>query len=453
MDDVKLGCAADGFGRFNRYQIENGQIHLTSKMLNSKWLELCQTQKDIEPNLLFDETTPPRVRSKIPGMNMYYASKYGDNIWIQLSQLPDKKTYVSTTDQAVPLVIDPETLGQLGMLKWEDDIICEMGITHTKYLKDGTMVSFCQSKGLTNSINVFKINPATPLKRELIGSFTTDRLAYGHSFGLTEEYVIIFEQPISFDFLGMTAGKPMVQDFIFEKDQTTKIHVMTIADGSVQTFDTEIWSINMHTANSYIDSDGSLVIESQTYENPEVDPFAIVGFERLNDITKLVNTKLGSKFRKYSMNLEHGTIKVKEQISVENGTVDLPKYNEKYDGIKNCFTYLTSMWQPTVIDEHFGFTIYKYDSCQEKIVAEWKTDQTVNQEANFVANPNGTAEDDGLILTQTYDFMKKQSHLTVIDPKTMKTLNQYLTPFAIPMGVHSAYFRESSSDDAETYVV
>jgi len=303
MNDVKLGCAGDGFGRFNRFQIDNGQVHFTSKMLNSKWLKLCQTEKDIEPNLLFEETDPPRVRSKIPGMNMYYATKYGDNIWIQLSQLPDKKTFISTTDQAVPLLMDPESLGQLGMLKWEDDIACVMGITHTKYLKDGTLISYCQNKGLENTINVFKIDPATPLKREPIGSFTTERLAYGHSFGLTEEYIIIFEQPISFDFLGMADGKPMMEDLVLKETETTKIHVMTLKDGTIQSFDTELWSINMHIGNSYIDTDGSLVVESQTYENPKEDPFAIVGFDKLNDITRLVKTPLGSKFRKYSMNL------------------------------------------------------------------------------------------------------------------------------------------------------
>lgn len=79
-------------------------------MLNSSWLKLCQDKNDIEPNLLFSETVPARMRSKIPGMNMYYASKYGDNIFVQLIQMPDKKTLVATTDEPVPLLIDAETL-------------------------------------------------------------------------------------------------------------------------------------------------------------------------------------------------------------------------------------------------------------------------------------------------------------------------------------------------------
>ena len=209
MGKTRLGSAGDGFGRFNRFEIENGEVRLSTKLLDSSWLKLCQDSNDIEPNVLFDETVPPRLRSKIPGMNMYYASKYGDNIFIQFSQLPDKKTYVATTDEAWPLEMDPVTLKNKGKVQWQDKIGCVMGITHSKNLKDGSLVSYCMNKGLTNDVNVFKVNPATPLNRELVGSFQTKNLAYGHSFGLTEEYVIILEQPMMFDFLGMAEGKPM----------------------------------------------------------------------------------------------------------------------------------------------------------------------------------------------------------------------------------------------------
>ena len=90
MGDVKLGMAVDGFGRFNKFDFKDSEVTFTSKMLDSKWLKLCKDKNDIEPNLLFAETDPPRKRSKIPGMNMYYSSKYGDNIFVQLMEMPDK---------------------------------------------------------------------------------------------------------------------------------------------------------------------------------------------------------------------------------------------------------------------------------------------------------------------------------------------------------------------------
>jgi len=132
MGDVKLGMAVDGFGRFNKFEINDGKVNFSSKMLDSKWLELCESKNDIEPRLLFSETSPPRMRSHIPGMNMYYEQKYGDNIFVQMIAMPDKKTFVATTDEPVPLVLDPVTMKSKGMLKWDDKVACVMGITHPK---------------------------------------------------------------------------------------------------------------------------------------------------------------------------------------------------------------------------------------------------------------------------------------------------------------------------------
>ena len=145
------------------------------------------------------------------------------------------------------------------------------------------------------------------------------------------------------------------------------------------------------------------------------------------------------------MSLEHGFLESKDYMSVDNGDLDLPMINPKYKGIKNCFTYITEMWGPTVVDEHYGFPIYKYDSCKGEVAAKWSQDQVVIQEANFVPNPSGTEEDDGLIMVQAYHFMDQKSKLLIIDPKTMETLNEYQTPFKIPIGFHSAYFSKNTS--------
>ena len=83
--------------------------------------------------------------------------------------------------------------------------------------------------------------------------------------------------------MGMMEGNPMIKDMLLQKDKTTKIHVMKLSDGTVQTFDTGLWSITLHVGNSYIDTDGSLVLEGQTYENPDVNPFALVEFEKLEN--------------------------------------------------------------------------------------------------------------------------------------------------------------------------
>ena len=82
-------------------------------------------------------------------------------------------------------------------------------------------------------VNVFQIHPSKPRTRVLIGSFDINNLSYAHSFGLTEDFIIILEQPVSMSMEGMMAGEDMMHDMALQKDQTTKIHVMKLCDGTV----------------------------------------------------------------------------------------------------------------------------------------------------------------------------------------------------------------------------
>ena len=73
----------------------------------------------------------------------------------------------------------------------------------------------------------------------------------------------------------------------------------------------------------------------------------------------------------------------------------------------------------------------KYDSDKKMIVGQWGPPMTVTQEPRFIANPNGTDEDDGIIVMTVYNFKNKVSSIVVIDPKTMTQLQEYPLPFKL----------------------
>ena len=107
----------------------------------------------------------------------------------------------------------------------------------------------------------------------------------------------------------------------------------------------------------------------------------------------------------------------------EGGNLELPSFNEKFDGVKeNCYTYMIEYFAKQKLDENYGFDLIKYDACQEKIVGRWASPYNLPNEPYFIANPEGTEEDDGVIMTVSYDFDKDVSKLIAIDPKNMTTL-------------------------------
>ena len=117
-------------------------------------------------------------------------------------------------------------------------------------------------------------------------------------------------------------------------------------------------------------------MEAQTYENKDNNPFDSVSFDKINDINNILKHDYSSKFKKISLNLRDGSFKLKNYIEVENGNIDLPMYNPKFSGTKNCFTYVVHEWGASTVDQNYSFPIHKYDSCQEKIVATFDAKST-----------------------------------------------------------------------------
>lgn len=130
--------------------------------------------------MMFREPIPARNRSKIQGMNMVYADKFGDNQWVTMERLGNG-TYVSTTDTYQKLAFDLDTLNPGKFVKFTDDLPYMLGITHSHTQPDGTILSLCPSKGkywMDNYISIFKMEPDDPLNRKEIAQIPTDYLVY-----------------------------------------------------------------------------------------------------------------------------------------------------------------------------------------------------------------------------------------------------------------------------------
>lgn len=58
---------------------------------------------------------------------------------------------------------------------------------------------------------------------------------------MTEEYIAIFEHPVSMSLLDMILGHDMLHTMVRNTAETTKIHLVSIADGTVTTIDSGIF--------------------------------------------------------------------------------------------------------------------------------------------------------------------------------------------------------------------
>ena len=87
---------------------------MNSKMLNSPFYLESKKQNTIVPNFIFEETAPARKRSKIPGFNLHGMMNHGENNWVDMELMPDKKTFMAFTDVPRTLEMDINSLKTKG---------------------------------------------------------------------------------------------------------------------------------------------------------------------------------------------------------------------------------------------------------------------------------------------------------------------------------------------------
>ena len=64
-------------------------------------------------------------------------------------------------------------------------------------------------------------------------------------------------------------------------------------------------------------------------------------------------------------------------------------------------------------------------------------------EMSFIPNPDAKSEDDGVLVTITFDGEREQSYFAVIDAVSFEILDKAWLPHFIPWSAHGMYFPEA----------
>jgi len=133
-------------------------------------------------------------------------------------------------------------------------------------------------------------------------------------------------------------------------------------------------------------------------------------------------------------------------LSGEVWGMEMPRYNEEWQGRKSCFFYgiaaqMNKTWQK---ETKFITSFAKADVCQGDVRGNVKTYVRELQyawEPIFIPN-GGPAEDDGVLLVVSLDASRKTSYVLIVDAKDMSELAVAYLPegFTVPNGLHSRFF-------------
>lgn len=326
-----------------------------------------------------------------------------------------------------------------------------------------TYTIFCVPEGENKFENV-KIIAKIPAHQKWYPS-------YIHSFGMTENYFIVIEQPLAISVPGLLKSRYLKNTFLSNlkwlSDQLTYIYIVERETGNlVHTFHAEAF-FYFHTINSY-EKDDHIVIDLSCYRNGEILSslkmdtvkktthtsselqsfqarplrfvFPLKYPKEGGDSTKNLITLSGSTATAYS--LSDGSVYCMPELLADSvcefGTVNF----QKYFGKKYQYFYSSDLGSNT---DSFG-KMSKVN-VDEKTRKEWYEENVYPGEGLFIPAPNAQSEDDGVVITSLLWGGEETNRvgLLVLDGKTFKEIGRcefkdLKTP--IPKCFHGHYVDE-----------
>ena len=90
--------------------------------------------------------------------------------------------------------------------------------------------------------------------------------------------------------------------------------------------------------------------------------------------------------------------------------------------------------------EYDSWALFKFEPDKGQIVASYQRDSVYMSEPIFLPDPDGKEEDDGVLLTQVYDGVRRETALLVLNAKNMEVLAEAWTGHRSPMDFHGGWF-------------
>ncbi|OBT71104.1 hypothetical protein VF21_09515 [Pseudogymnoascus sp. 05NY08] len=456
----------DGFSRNHRFEVSDGKVSYHSRNANSKTGIVRET--GLFPGGSFGGD-PCKVifgafrTTYRDGINPVGDASTGSVTVSFITNFPglDRNvsetehgpfvTLVKTTDGDTLQQLDPVSLEPIELFTYQTtntNITGDKTCAHPAHGKSGELYNYMLNTEVTPpEYSVFEINSLG--KGSILATITDAPAAYIHSMFSTANYVILIVWQSDF---GKETSKPYynVLDNIkdWDPERKTLFYVIDKVKGGVVAKYTSETFFAFHEINSFEDSDGSIVIDL-----PAMKTNAFLEAARLKNLRTYVGHHnataphdLPGTFRRFRLQdyahgiLANGTLITRPavtdfELDFKSGNIELPRFNQAYHGKPYRYAYGIH------IKERGFFTdsLIKVDTHTRRTTIWKPRTPHLPSEPVFVANPKGTCEDDGVLLTMALEANRKQSVLVVIDAKSMKEIARAEMPLVAGFGFHGIW--------------
>ena len=409
----------DGLAMLRRYTVADGGVTYTNRFLRSESYADAMAGRSTSQFATDDSPVSLRQLARL-GL-----PESTDNANVHVAEIDGQ--LVAQTEVPQWVQFDRETLETTDEFAFQDTFDPHMSTAHlVADPVQGCHVGHALSFGRTHTYHLFKIPDGTR-RREQIASIPTDRPAYVHSVGVSQDHIVLVETPLRIALRRLLSPRAEgFFDLLQWDNRETTLYVIDRKTGAVVTTIAAEPFFTFHTVNTYDDGE-EVVLDLVVFADNSI----------VDDLTLAALAKDGfaaapqGRLVRFRIGLD-GTATAKRRY---NGGIELPAVPPSVKTRQYRYAY----GQAT--DREGANGLVKVDVERGTAQEWWETDCYV-EEPCVVQRPGGIREDDGVVLAPALDVDSGESELLVFDAETLDLRARAFVPHHNPFGFHGRFFWE-----------
>jgi len=460
----------DGFAKLHSFKFSGKEVFYSGKMVESTTYMDSKKKEELVPQITLGAFQNPdddwgmfemmeifdRSNEQFNG-NMEHNSfdNFNPATWRMGSV--DDPIYLAVTDFPFVLQYDINTLDTVRLMKPKFGQQTSSGVAHwqREVGTENSIYPMGKVGGFfhPNSIEFQRFTPdmtnfSSP---EVIAQFDLKKVSMVHSFSITENYAIYLAPPVV---MGggvrcLLSNRFHIFECIEENDEQTDVYIVNLKTGEVKEMSGDIL-FSMHHINAYETKDGKQILLDLSPTNElsiKTYPLLENMLNPSENSTSWDTSTCGAhEVTRYTFDLETGLVSSSTFDNLLQGSslarfvnkFDMAVINELYRGREYCVIY---GWSSFDYSRNALVKKNVCDSSKDKVLY-WENHYPT--EMYFLADPEGSEEDDGVLVSVSFDGELEKNYLLLLDAKDFKEIDRAYLPINIPYPLsHGMHFPDA----------
>ncbi|GMU52767.1 MAG: 15,15' beta carotene dioxygenase [Candidatus Xenobia bacterium] len=408
----------DGLAVLHQFELGQGRVHYRSQPLQSPdFLEARRRGRIYYSNFATD---PCVAKFRRLFSAFFPRLELGANANVSVTRLGER--FLALTETPMAVEFDPRTLSTLGVVRYQDPMADNLTTAHPhRDTNRGSLINVTLEFGPRSTFRLTELLPGAT-RRQVLGAFPVERPSYLHSFGMAENWFILTLGALVVDPRKLLLRRrPFIENYRFEPERGTTWALYDRRTSRFQSLQSDAL-FTFHHVNAF-EQGSDLVVDLITYPDATVvDSVYLDALARAEEVPggQLRRFRLGSTVRSELLT----------DLSLE-----LPRIHPARLG--RPYRYVYGMSQRPGTSRDFFNMLARIDVTGGPELT-WSEPGVYPGEPVFVPRPEGTAEDDGVVLCVLLEG--SSSSLLVLDASNFRELARARVELAIPFGFHGSFY-------------